>query len=621
MTKDKHTLYPFAVVAHGERAMFACGMHSPKGLRIFLSQSDDGLVFYNRYEAYIFSENGRELHLPDCDSIISFFYYQKEHFLIYSRTVSGKKSRMVAQSSDGINFKTLGKVDGLPEIHAVVSNHKYKKNYLAYYAEKQSLQVAASDNALDWHATGELLPPRNGYFDDGAKLSVVGTMSVEKGLLVLYEAETKSKNKSSLKIKIGAALFSLGKPYHPIWRSEEPIFEETLDKKKHPQKFLGAVLIGNSLHVYWASAGNEFFVKTISLSTFGSVLTKSKKQLKRHHGNPILEPIADNHWEYNATLNPAAIRLKDRTHLIYRAIGSDGTSTLGYASSENGIIYNERLSHPIYFDPKLKSVSGKNLRYSPVMYQSGGSWGGYEDPRMVEIDGHIYVTFNMFENWVLRVAFISISRNDFLKKRFHKWEGPYILSHGDRDKNWVLFPEKMDGKFAVLHSIIGESEDRVCIEYIDDLKKLSKRKFSSLDPQKVPDRRIAWHTHVRSAGPPPLRTDRGWLLFYHANDQEKHKYKVGAMVLDLENPEKIIARAEFCVLEPDLSYENDGKPGIVYAAGATIQDGKVYLYYGGADRVVCVASTDLEELLEDILSEKSSTQNKSQNKRSTKLWL
>src|SRR6185437_14522070 len=93
-------------------------------------------------------------------------------------------------------------------------------------------------------------------------------------------------------------------------------------------------------------------------------------------------------------------------------------------------------------------------RYSPVLYPSGGSWGGCEDPRMVVIDGRVYVTFNMFENWILRVAYISISEEDFIAKRFHHWEGPYILSHGKRDKNWVLFPEKINGQFAVLHSII-----------------------------------------------------------------------------------------------------------------------------------------------------------------------
>jgi predicted GH43/DUF377 family glycosyl hydrolase len=244
-------------------------------------------------------------------------------------------------------------------------------------------------------------------------------------------------------------------------------------------------------------------------------------------------------------------------------------------------------------------------RYSPVMYPSGGSWGGCEDPRMVVIEGRVYITFNMFENWSLRVGCISISVEDFLAKRFYKWSQPIVLSHGTRDKNWVLFPEKIAGKFLVLHSIIGDDSDHVRIEYVNDLKTLRERSFMSPDPQQVPDRPIAWHVHMRSAGPPPLRTSRGWLLFYHANDaHEGHKYKVGALLLDLEQPTKIIARAHAPVLEPDYPYENTGKPGIVYACGATIRDEELYLYYGGGDRVVCVATTNLEKFVDALIKGK-----------------
>ena len=220
---------------------------------------------------------------------------------------------------------------------------------------------------------------------------------------------------------------------------------------------------------------------------------------------------------------------------------------------------------------------------------------------MVCIEGRVYVTFNMFENWVLRVGYISISEEDFLAKRFYKWEGPTVLSHGARDKNWVLFPEKIHGKFAVLHSIIGDTDDRVRIEYIDDLKMLSRRKFESPDPQQVPDRQIAWHIHVRSAGPPPLRTDRGWLVFYHANDHEGYKYKVGAMLLDLNDPTKILVRSAVPVLEPDYQYENHGKPGIVYTGGVTIQNNTLYVYYGGADKVICVATASLKDFLDALI--------------------
>lgn len=338
--------------------------------------------------------------------------------------------------------------------------------------------------------------------------------------------------------------------------------------------------------------------------------------LNRSDRNPIIKP--GNHpWNAEAVMNPAAAVIPDRagggrTHLIYRAVGTDGVSRLGYANSADGIVFDKRLPYPIFVARNPHNLAVHLRRYSPVMYPSGGSWGGCEDPRMVVIEGRVFVTFNMFEEWKLRVAVISMSEEDFLAERFDMWEGPIILSHSDRDKNWVLFPEKINlpgqgGQFAVLHSIIGDDENHVRVEYCEDLTTLKQRNFVSPDPQKVPDRQIAWHIHTRSAGPPPLKTEKGWLVFYHANDaKEGHRYKLGAMLLDLEDPTKVIYRSSEPVLSPDKLYENAGKPGIVYAAGAVIRNGTLFVYYGGADKVVCVATSPLQSFL-DALIEGSQT--------------
>ncbi len=323
--------------------------------------------------------------------------------------------------------------------------------------------------------------------------------------------------------------------------------------------------------------------------------------LEKSPYNPILRP-GSHPWTAEAVLNPAALVLGGRTHLVYRAIGMDGVSRLGYASSANGIIFDQILPYPVYVARNPHNVALDRRRYSPVLYPSGGSWGGCEDPRMVTIDGWVYVTFNMFDHWTLRVAVLALREEDFLAHRFHLWEGPIILSHGLRDKNWVLFPEKINDHFAVLHSIIGDDDSVVRIEYTDDLSTLSKRKFPSPDPQKVADKPIAWHVHVRSAGPPPIRTDRGWLVLYHANDaRESNRYKIGAMLLDLNDPSKIISRAAEPIISPDATYENKGKPGIVYACGAVVRDGILYVYYGGADKVVCVATARLASFLDALV--------------------
>ena len=327
-------------------------------------------------------------------------------------------------------------------------------------------------------------------------------------------------------------------------------------------------------------------------------------ELTRALVNPVMRP-SHNLWEAEAVFNPGALVLANRTHLIYRAIGADGESRLGYASSPDGLLFDERLPYPMYVLNTPRMVGGTR-RYNPVLFPSGGSWGGYEDPRMVAIEDRVYVTFNMFENWTLRAGYLVIDEKDFLAKRFYKWEGPYVLSHGNRDKYWVLFPEKMGGKFAVLHSILGETDDRVRIEYVEDLRTLKERRFPSPDPQQHPDKLIAWHMHMRSAGPPPLKTEKGWLVFYHAHDAaEPHKYKVGAMLLDLKDPTRILCRSVAPVLEPTYPYENAGKPGIVYASGATIYNGNIHLYYGGADKVICVATAPLHTFLNALTKGKN----------------
>ncbi|MDO8407682.1 MAG: hypothetical protein Q7S95_00385 [bacterium] len=321
--------------------------------------------------------------------------------------------------------------------------------------------------------------------------------------------------------------------------------------------------------------------------------------------NPILTP-GDTPWTAEAVLNPAALALGDRIHLLYRAIGMDGVSRLGYASSGNGIVFDDRPPYPVYIAQNPRNLPGHLRRYSPVMYPSGGSWGGCEDPRMVTIDGRVYVTYNAFDGWdFIRVAVISQSEDDFLQKRW-RWSAPHLISPpGQIHKNWVLFPEKVGGRFAVLHSLHGTDENRVCVEYVDDINSFDPAKdgFESPYHDDSPAHKAAWHERVRSVGPPPIKTERGWLVLYHAHERnEGGRYKLGAMLLDLENPTKILHRATAPVLSPDAPYENHGKPGIVYSCGAVVRGDTLLVYYGGADKVVCVATAALAPFLDALMA-------------------
>lgn len=336
-------------------------------------------------------------------------------------------------------------------------------------------------------------------------------------------------------------------------------------------------------------------------------------KLKRVSHNPILSPTLYG-WESEGAFNPTAVESRGKVHLFYRALGADGISRIGYASSDDGVNFKTRLTYPIYTAQSYKEAkkhwpytSPARLVYNPNLYSSGGSWGGCEDPRAVIIDGYVYMTFNVFNGWnSMRVAVVSIKEENLNNKKWI-WENfSYLSSLGNRQKNWVLFPEKINGKFAIFCNLDKGDPNKVFISYVNKLDESeTPSQEDAPDPQLIPDHEVAWHYRTRSAACSPIKTKDGWLLLYHAMDKkEPNKYKVGALILDLENPEKVLYRSHHPILEPDLWYENDYKPGVVYANGAIVKDGTLFVYYGGGDKYVCVASINLQELIDSMKEDK-----------------
>ncbi len=329
-------------------------------------------------------------------------------------------------------------------------------------------------------------------------------------------------------------------------------------------------------------------------------------KLDRHEYNPLLSPQRIRIWEHGGTFNPAAIKDDEGSvHLLYRAIGSDGISRIGHASSPNGRNFNNRSQYPVFEPlPGLGLADSEKAwgpaRYCPDFYVSGGGWGGSEDPRAVLIDGRVYMTYVAFEGWnSVRIALTSILLSD-LKQNKWNWRRPFLISPpGQTSKNWVIFPEKINGKFAILHSIVPD----ISIEYVESLNGLSKHINSKRLHGPQPGRKEYWDNRMRGAGPPPILTKYGWLLLYHAQDlREPDKYKIGAMILDKSNPTKILYRSPQPILEPDAHYENDGKPGVVYASGAVVMGENLAVYYGGGDKHVCLAETPLDSLLNWLIT-------------------
>jgi len=187
----------------------------------------------------------------------------------------------------------------------------------------------------------------------------------------------------------------------------------------------------------------------------------ASEYLKRYSGNPVIEPRHEHRWESYQTFNPGAVLLEREVHILYRAIGDDGISRFGYAVSENGYKVDDRLEYPVY---EQAISSPEFIVYS---YSSGGSFGGAEDPRITHVAGEdvIYLTYTACDDG-LRMALTSIKIEDFLSKRW-RWTEPTFLSPpGQVHKNWVIFPEKINGKYAILHSL----NPQIMVSYHESLK-------------------------------------------------------------------------------------------------------------------------------------------------------
>lgn len=325
--------------------------------------------------------------------------------------------------------------------------------------------------------------------------------------------------------------------------------------------------------------------------------TKKSKRifaLVKSEENPIISPRPENHWEAWQTFNPGVVLLNDNVHFLYRAIGEDGISRLGYAFSKDGFLVDERPNEPSY----EHKMTGERV-FNIYSYFSGGSFGGAEDPRLTRVDNEdtLYMTYTACDNG-LRVGLTSIKVNDFLNKKW-QWKKPNLISPpGEVHKNWLIFPEKIGGKYAILHSL----KPKIQIEYVDSLEFNGERFINSFHEGKP--RKNCWDKWIRGAGAPPLKTHAGWLLFYHAMDNDWSKYKVGAMLLDLGDPTKVLRRASEPVLEPEEDYENSGfKAGVVYVSGAVIKNGDLLVYYGASDSYIGVAYAPLEDFLGSLAKE------------------
>jgi len=319
-------------------------------------------------------------------------------------------------------------------------------------------------------------------------------------------------------------------------------------------------------------------------------------------------------FENEGVLNPAAIRVGDSVHIFYRAVREGNYSTIGYCKLEGPLTIKERLNTPVLI-PHLN-------------YESQG----VEDPRIVKIDDTYYLTYTAFDGInalgalatssdlkhferrgiiVPKVTFDEfkllaecsgqVSKKYFRHIRHFSPDEKVFLW----DKNVIFFPRKINNKLHFLHRI----RPGIQIVTVNDLSELTKEfwenylvnlhKYIVMDPI-LED----YESSYIGGGCPPIETKHGWILIYHGvhDTVNGYVYSACAALLDLENPQKEIARLPYALFQPEFEWELFGVvDNVVFPTGTALFDDTLYIYYGAADKHIACASVSLSQLLTELL--------------------
>jgi len=328
-------------------------------------------------------------------------------------------------------------------------------------------------------------------------------------------------------------------------------------------------------------------------------------KLIREIKNPILQPNPKNDWESLCVLNPAVIfNDADETfYMFYRAAGNDKkhTISLGLALSKDGVNFKRYSDKPI-----LKGDEG------------GVDEGGIEDPRIVKMGDYFYLTyasrvFHPGQYW----------RDDKEYFGFQPEHGPRSLIYNNTlthlavskdlinwkklgritdprfdDRDVVIFPEKVNGKYVMLSRGMERcgngyenKNPAIYVSFSDDLQIFDNYKL-------LMKGEMEWESAKIGASCPPIKTKDGWLFIYHGVCEADAKYRIGAALLDLNDPTNILYRTKDFIFEPEEEYETNGYyAGCVFPTGIVNRDGKLYIYYGCGDKVIGVAYCMQDELI------------------------
>ena len=322
-------------------------------------------------------------------------------------------------------------------------------------------------------------------------------------------------------------------------------------------------------------------------------------------------------FECEGVLNPAVIKVNHTIHMFYRAVTTDNYSTIGHCT----------LSSPT----EVQWRSEKAILVPQAQYE----FQGLEDPRIVCIEGVYYLSYTAYDgtnalgalatstdlvSWQKHGIIVpQITYEEF--KHFTESEGKmhdkyarfneYQISHEKQDrkvflwdKNLIIFPRKINNKFYIFHRIRPDIQVVVAVEKLEDLTiEFWQNYFIHFDDYIVLSPKYDHEVSYIGSGCPPIETDAGWLLIYHGvHDTVKgYVYSACATLLDIDNPEKEIARLPYPLFFPEKEWELKGEVNnVCFPTGAIVENDTIFIYYGAADERIAVASLSLRELLAEL---------------------
>ena len=325
---------------------------------------------------------------------------------------------------------------------------------------------------------------------------------------------------------------------------------------------------------------------------------------ERNPNNPIIVP-GQLPWRQAAVFNPAVLYDNGEYFLYERAaVGLRPFQChIGLLKSSDGVNFTHVSDQPV--------LTGAMIGYPHASLQ---------DPRVVKIDGLVYLIYAM-RPYANNCNPTGVGLPEYSKATYPGWDGDqsknvtrsaiavsedgvhfrhlgYTTPEGLDDRDNILFPEKIQGRFALLRrpqpTAGHPSKPSMWLSYSQDL-------LSWSEPELLAKPEYDWEGGKIGGSTPPLRTEKGWLVLYHGVD--KHDvYRVGAMLLDLENPAKILARTAQPIMEPQEYYERFGLvlPNVIFPTGNIIKDGILSVYYGCCDTCIGLATIPVQEILREL---------------------